>query len=577
MALSKEQVAEMLAKMRERSLKAAVPSLPLTAQGSTPLQGSSAASIVASAWEKVEEAEKAAVVEYNEEQRAFVELASSGESAVLIGAAGTGKTTCMRAVTSKLISSDTVGIIRSNDHKVLGRREKAPAIVICSFTRRAVANIRKNLPVELRGNCMSIHMLLEYQPVEEDVIDDQGNFKTRKVFKPTRDAMNPLPDCIDTIIVEESSMVGGSPFPEDTYLLFNQLVAAIQHPVQFIFLGDIQQLPPVFGPAILGFKMLELPTIELTQVYRQALESPIIRLAHRILSGKPIAANQFDEFAVPNKLTFQPWKKKMEPEDAVRVLGKMLCAAYDAGEYDPEEDAVLIPYNKGCGSIELNKHIASHIARKENREVYEIVAGFNYIYLSVGDRVLIDREEATITKITSNKEYFGKEYAAASATMNYWGYDPHKHVVHQELDVDALLESMSEEGERKRVASHIIEYVRPDTPEYKQELRGAGDVNNILHAYAITVHKSQGSEWRKVYLLLHKSHNTMLQRELLYTAVTRAKEHLHVVCETDTFIKGVIEQKIPGNTWREKAEYFKGKRAGDVTVVNLNRKAQKGK
>lgn len=543
--------------------------LPLTAQGATPLAAPSAAQIVADAWAKVEEKEaQLNSIELNAEQRQFVELASTGKSAVLIGPAGTGKTTSMREVTRRLIQGEVAGTIADNDHKVLGNRKGAPGIVVCSFTRRAVANIRKNLPKELQGNCMTIHMLLEYEPVEEDVIDEKGMAKTRKVFQPTRNAGNPLPRSIRTIIVEESSMVGGSPHPEDDYLLFNQLVAALDHDVQFIFLGDIQQLPPVFGPAILGFKMLELPTVELVQVYRQALESPIIRLAHRILSGKPIPANELPSLSEEGKLTFQPWKKSQDADDAASALGRMLCKAYDDGQYNPEEDAVLIPFNKACGSLEVNRHIASHIARKEGRLVYEIVAGFNNIYLSVGDRVLIDREEAVITKIEPNKEYFGKPYAEASTTMNYWGYDRNKTQHKMDMDVDAFLESMSEEGERKKVGSHKISYKRPDN-DHEFTVTGAGDINNILHAYAITVHKSQGSEWRKVYLLLHKSHNTMLQRELLYTAVTRAKEHLHVVCETDTFIRGIVEQKIPGSTWQEKAEFFKGTKPGGVQAVNL--------
>ena len=78
-------------------------------------------------------------------------------------------------------------------------------------------------------------------------------------------------------------------------------------------------------------------------------------------------------------------------------------------------------------------------------------------------------------------------------------------------------------------------------------------------AYSLTVHKSQGSEWKKVYCIFHQSHNTMIQRELLYTAVTRAREELYVICEPDTFEKGINGQRIKGNTLAEKYEYFKGK------------------
>jgi exodeoxyribonuclease V alpha subunit len=96
----------------------------------------------------------------------------------------------------------------------------------------------------------------------------------------------------------------------------------------------------------------------------------------------------------------------------------------------------------------------------------------------------------------------------------------------------------------------------------------ASELNTLTLAYAITVHKSQGSEAQKVFLFLHQSHNTMCQRELLYTAVTRARKELYVICEKDTFTKGVISQKIKGTTLQEKLEYFKGK-ALNTTVTIL--------
>ena len=92
----------------------------------------------------------------------------------------------------------------------------------------------------------------------------------------------------------------------------------------------------------------------------------------------------------------------------------------------------------------------------------------------------------------------------------------------------------------------------------------AAEINNLLHSYSLTVHKAQGSEWQKVFLCLHQSHATMLQRELLYTAVTRAKEELYVICEPESFTKGIKSQKIKGNTLAEKAEYFKGKVDSDT-------------
>ena len=61
-----------------------------------------------------------------------------------------------------------------------------------------------------------------------------------------------------------------------------------------------------------------------------------------------------------------------------------------------------------------------------------------------------------------------------------------------------------------------------------------------------------------MFILLHQSHATMIQRELLYTAVTRAREELYIICEAETFTKGITSQRIKGETLAEKCEFFKG-------------------
>jgi exodeoxyribonuclease V alpha subunit len=93
--------------------------------------------------------------------------------------------------------------------------------------------------------------------------------------------------------------------------------------------------------------------------------------------------------------------------------------------------------------------------------------------------------------------------------------------------------------------------------EEEVSISTASEVNSLLLGYVLTVHKSQGSEWRKVFLILHQSHNIMLQRELLYTACTRPREELYIICEPNSFEKGILSQRIKGNTLAEKAEYLK--------------------
>lgn len=495
------------------------------------------------------------IIEYNENQKKFIELAASGKSCVLIGAAGTGKTTCQKGAVHKLIQTGFAGVLNSEGHKHL--ISGTPGIVICAFTRRAVANIRKNVSADVQGNCITIHKLLEYEPVYYEVTDDNGETRTTMKFQPSRHRNNPLPRSIRTIIFEEGSMIGTE--------LHQQVLDACPHNPQIIYLGDIQQLPPVFGPAILGFKLLELPVVELTTVYRQALESPIIALAHRILSGKELKVTDFGEYTKENQLSMKPWKKKISDLDALMTVGQLFRQLEEKGAYVPGEDMILIPFNKAFGTDELNKIIANHLAKKGKHFVHEIIAGFNRIYLREGEKILYDKEDATILKIEKNPEYYGAAFQQPSITLDYWGHDPELHGVSSEEDmddaaVDFVLQQVANSSDEDRVkkASHKIT-IRLEDSERELTLTSAGELNSLLLGYALTVHKAQGSEWRKVFFVCHQSHATMLQRELLYTAITRAREELIIICEPETFVKGILSQRVKGNTLAEKAEFFKGK------------------
>ena len=497
-------------------------------------------------------------IEYNIEQTRAIRTIGNGEDCILLGAAGTGKTTVSKAAITRLVSKGIAGVLYSHGHKYLS--DGTPGVVCVSYTRRAVMNLRRNMSEDMKSNCITIHKLLEYEPLYYDIIDPtSGEEKKTMRFEATRNALRPLPDSIHTIIIDEASMVSVE--------LFQEILDASPHKPQFVFIGDIQQLPPVFGSAILGYKMLELPTVELVQVYRQALESPIIRLAHRILSGVGISANEYPEWKVADQLTLHPWKKKIHADVACLTFAKFITAAADAGSYAPDEDMILIPFNKSFGTDELNKHIANHLARKDSKLTYEVIAGFNKHYFSEGDKVLYDKEDAFISKIEVNSVYSGAMPQEASKDLDYWGFKQSKeehHISEKEqtdADIDFLLSQMAvaqTDEERVQQCSHVLTVCMVDTGAYVT-LKNAAEINSLIMGYALTVHKSQGSEWRKVFLVLHQSHATMLQRELLYTAVTRAKEELYVICEPESFTKGIESQRIKGNTLAEKAEFFKGK------------------
>ena len=496
-------------------------------------------------------------ITYNEKQQRAVDLGGSGQSCVIIGAAGTGKTTCQKGLVTSLIQNDIIGLLDCPDHNHL--ISGSPGVVIVAYTRRAVANIRRNMPADLQANCITIHKLLEYQPDYIDYMDEEGNEKTKMVFAPKRNEFHPLPSSIHTIIYEESSMLGTD--------LYKEVQAAMPHKHQEVFLGDIQQLPPVFGPAILGFKLLELPVVELTDVYRQALDSPIIRLAHRVLSGKGIPASEFPEWKVEDKLTIHPWKGKFHAETALTAICTFFTTGIDNNIYIPEEDIILCPFNKSFGTDEINKKVANHLARKRGAMTYEIIAGFNKYYFSPGDKVLFDKEDATILEITTNPAYSGKAVRPASTTLDYWGNDLGAggdiQVDDDDID-DILLKVIStaggsgEDEGRKKKSSHSIK-LRMNDSDTEVTIDTVGDINSLGLGYALTIHKSQGSEWRKVFFVLHQSHATMVQRELLYTGITRAREELYIICETDSLEKGIKSQRVKGDTLAEKAEFFKGK------------------
>lgn len=497
-------------------------------------------------------------ITYNEKQQEFIDLVLSGKSCILIGAAGTGKTTCMKGVISALLTAGKIPIMQNHNHKHLPHN--SPGVSVSAYTRRATNNIRRNMSEELQGNCLTIHKLLEYEPVWYEIEDPKtGKLRNTMRFEPTRNQLNSQPRELRVVILEESSMIATD--------LYKQVENSIDHSVQYIFLGDIQQLPPVFGSAILGYKLLELPTIELTEVYRQALDSPIIRLAHRILSGKPIPKSEFPDWNIPDKLKIHPWQKRISADSATLTLAKFFIHMLESSKYNPETDAILIPFNKSCGTDELNKHIANKISKQEQRPVWEIIHGFKKSYFSVGDKCLYDREDAIIKNIYLNPEYSGAIPISESVSLNYWGHKERNGDTKIGVDdssgddIDFLLRQVSvqsSDDDTVRAASHVIELYLLDS-DRTIRIKETGQVNNLILGYALTVHKSQGSEWDKVFLCLHQSHAVMLQRELLYTAVTRAKKELFIICEDDTFIKGIENQRIKGNTLAEKAEHFKGR------------------
>lgn len=511
-------------------------------------------------------------ITYNLQQAQFISLALSGKSCALIGPAGTGKTTCTKGAIFSLIQSGKIPTLQILNHAHLN--SGVPGIICTSFTNKAVQNTKRILPLDLRQNCLTIHKLLEFIPEYYDVYDEKtGKYKKTMRFVPSRNASNPLPKSIHTIIIDEATMV-----PID---LWNRLFEALpfNENLQIILVGDIQQLPPVFGRSIFIHAMeAGIPKVELTEVYRQALESPIISLAHRILSGKVIPKPELEEWNIDKpagKLTVRPWKKALGIEASLLVMSKFLPEMIDSGDYSPYEDTILTPYNKAFGTIELNKIVATHLAKKynpDNEPVYEIIAGINKKYFRVGDKVLHNKTEHVITAIEKNKGYFGKPFRPASVTLDYEGieHDSAKKSALASLltgedsdasnkSIDDLLNSFASIGDEKedltKQCSHKVTVYSEEFDSF-ETLETSGDVGSLDLGYAITIHKAQGSEYRRVFFITHASQANMLFRELLYTGITRAREELYIVCPPSLFVSGITSQRLPGVSLEAKIEAF---------------------
>jgi hypothetical protein len=492
------------------------------------------------------------IIELNVQQRQAVDwFGLQGRSGCLIGPAGTGKTTTMKAIMQAAMMSGRIPIIPDDDtHKYVATG--TPGIWGGSFTRIATRNLRDNVPNEIKRNIHTMHRLLEFEPdfTEVEIKDKMGKgtgeFKNIRIFRPTRNKFRTLSRSIVSYFIDEGSMVGTD--------LHQKFLNALPGDVQIVYIGDIAQLPPVMDDSILGYKLLELPVVELTEVYRHA--GRIVNLANHIRTGHTIPdAKKIFQYSgnlrrLPralveegiaewngeedgSKVTIHLWKTRFEGKDAgeIRALKNLKVffqKEHAAGDYNPTTDMILIPYNKAVGTLELNKEIAQFLGEQRDAEVWEVIAGFNKHYMAVGDKVFFDREEAVITKIAFNANYAGRIPQAKSKTLNRWGHNTAK-IDEDEIEnpnalnsIDNMLMGVTLEGDvkdedRVNQASHVI-YVKKlrdmvkelgadehdaepedesDSDNDGHSLRTASEINSLLGGYALTIHKSQGSQWKK--------------------------------------------------------------------------------
>jgi exodeoxyribonuclease V alpha subunit len=281
-----------------------------------------------------------------------------------------------------------------------------------------------------------------------------------------RDEKQPLE--IDMLVVDEASMID--------IQLFDALLRALRSSAQLVLVGDIDQLPSVGAGAVLDDVIASdaATVIRLTEIFRQAAESKIVVSAHQINAGTlpdleaPAQGVTSDFYFIARE----------EPEAAKQTLVELVAERIPQRfGFDPiDEVQVLVPMHRGeLGTASLNKALQERLNPPGKPE------------LSRGERSFRQGDKVMQLKNDYDKSVFNGDIGAILA-----------------IDTDAGSMRVDFDG---RVAS----YER-------------SELDQLQHAYAVSIHKSQGSEYPAVVIPLATQHFMMLQRSLLYTAVTRGKQ-----------------------------------------------------
>lgn len=530
----------------------------------------------------------AAGFQFDPSQEEAIRTLVSDRHVCLIGQAGTGKTTMVKHALAHLIYgsdlvTNPVGIRRLEG-------EQGPSIAICAFTGIATQVIKDTLPKWLHGACKTIHQLLEFKPTEKGEVG---------MFKPTRTEERKLDH--DIIVIDEASMLGLD--------LWHSLVAALRPRTKVILIGDLNQLKPVADATMFAYalsagidKVDGWDIAELTTIHRQKepAANKIIDGATAILNGKkPVFDDpktdpdwRFIGFELPPQAqnahthivgAVDYLRKQPTPGNPERPLfdpyrDLLLCAGNGHDTNDASAFVQQVPLNESLSRV-IEPVDAEH-------PQYIIDAGRAVKRFAVGHRVIATKNESPdtkdrvtnglsgrITKIVSNPKWNGnrslfgaeeevkayrkaKAMAALSADLDSFslaGFDTSK------IDADA--------GPVERQASHIVsvKYVNGAERTYMT----AADVESIQLAYAVTVHKAQGSQADTVIIVCHQAAKRQLNREWLYTGVTRAKRRVVMLYTPLGLSTAVSRQQIYGKDLREKVNRYRQVMENGNVIVQL--------
>ncbi|MBA4701175.1 MAG: ATP-dependent RecD-like DNA helicase [Ruminococcus sp.] len=371
-------------------------------------------------------------------------------------------------------------------------------ILLAAPTGRAAKRMTETTGYEAQ----TIHRLLEVSGNPEEEGNVNGFMRNRQ---------NPLET--DVLIIDEMSMVD--------LTLMHGLLSAVVEGTRLILVGDVNQLPSVGPGSVLRdiIASASFPVVTLTKIFRQAGESDIVVNAHKINAGQPVVLD--------NKSRDFFFLKRQEPDVIISVvitlIQQKLPKYVDAS---PLEIQVMTPTRKGLLGVErLNTILQKYLnppspgkAEKENGQRL----------FRVGDKVM---------QIKNNYQLEWEICTKFGLTV-----DKGMGIFNGDMGIITAINAYDDTVE--------VEYDEKRKVKYSFEM-----LEELELAYAITVHKSQGSEYPAVIIPLLQGPRMLYNRNLLYTAVTRAKKCLTIVGSDITF-QEMIQNKDEQNRYTSLAEHI---------------------
>uniref|UniRef100_A0A942T2A4 ATP-dependent RecD2 DNA helicase n=3 Tax=Neobacillus citreus TaxID=2833578 RepID=A0A942T2A4_9BACI len=398
-------------------------------------------------------------VQYAPTQREAIQTALMSPMLILTGGPGTGKTTVIKGIVE--LYGELHGC--SLEIKDYQKKDEPFPFLLAAPTGRAAKRMSESTGLP----AVTIHRLLGFNGTEGFDRDDGS----------------PLEGKI--LIVDETSML-------DIWLA-NQLFKALPENIQVIMVGDEDQLPSV-GPGQVLKDLLRserIPTVRLTDIYRQAEGSSIIELAHEIKKGHlpaDITQKQADRSFI-----------RCTTAQIAEVIEKVALNAKNKG-YTAKDIQVLAPMYRGPAGIDrLNLLLQEIFNPNPDGKRKEIQ--FGDVKYRIGDKVL------QLVNQPENNVFNG--------------------------DIGEIISIIYAKENTEKQDMIYISFEGNEVEYTKQ------DLTQITHAYCCSVHKSQGSEFPIVILPVTRSYYRMLQRNLIYTAITRSKQSLILCGEVDALQMGV--------------------------------------